>query len=262
MTYNLLHIAIRVHEEILSSKPGSPLSDSQLAVSVKARVGKRLAPSEKQIKGARKFLQQLGYPLVYCKSDHRWFYDWKRVEDTPDCLDDLVERMRCMPKMELACLFVLRHGLDALVGTPLWSEATQGLKAKMEETTWWKLDHLRDLFSVRPSSVPVPSPEIFEVLAEATYQGAQLEADFVEQPDDDRTTQVWDPLHLCQDHGHWHVIVLVRSTNTLETFPVAHVRRLHATGQTCALVARGEIRRYITEFFGTVFVREKPLSTV
>jgi hypothetical protein len=261
MSYTLLHIVVRVHEEILQSTPGQRLSDEVLAVSVKARVGAKLAPSKKQIKGARDFLQRLGYPLVYSESEHRWFYDWSRVEEVPDCLDDLVERMQQMPKSKLACLFILRHGLDALVGTPFWSEAAKVLRQQLEERHWRELDHLRGVFSVRQESVPVRSPEVFEALAEAVYQRSQLEVDYAAEEGAEVQCGLWDPLHLCQDQGHWHVIVLVRSTNTLETFPVSRVRRLESTGKNCAHVSQIELRGYIRQSFGSVFVREKALET-
>jgi hypothetical protein len=102
---------------------------------------------------------------------------------------------------------------------------------------------------------------MFEAFAEAAYLGLQVEVDHVEGAEGEVRTARWDPLHLCQSEGRWHVVVLVPATNTLQTFPLSEVRRMESTGQPCAVVSVFEVRKYCAESFGLVVQRQNALQT-
>jgi hypothetical protein len=169
--YDLLRNAWRLHEIISESRPGVPLTSNVIALKLRSVRPVRL--SEKQITRGIKFLRDLGYPVEYHGSEHRWFYNWDPKKVHPALLEQFASTEGPFPKPTFAVLLVLRHGLDALEGTPMWSEAKKFFEKALEEALWKQTRDMGELFSVRPREGASIQKGVFDCLSRESYQSKE-----------------------------------------------------------------------------------------
>jgi hypothetical protein len=160
--YELIRHVLRLHEIISESRPGEHLTSTSIAHALKHGNSKPVSLSEKQITRGIKFLRELGYPVEYDGSDHRWFFKSDPSKRHPALLEKFACREGSFPKPTFAVLLMLRHGLDALEGTPMWGEVRDFFKTALDEALWKQTREMGELFSVRPREGAGISKGVFE----------------------------------------------------------------------------------------------------
>lgn len=255
--YELLRNVFRLHEIIAESRSGVPLTRTDIALALKLRIVRPVSLSEKQITSGIKFLRDLGYPVEYEDTEHRWFYNWDPNKLHPALLEKFVCREEAFPKPTFAVLLMLRHGLDALAGTPLWGEVKEFFEKAMEEALWKQTREMGELFSVRPRDGASISKGVFDCLAGAVYDRGEVELWLKPEAGEETPAFLAEPYHLTMSEGLWYLVARDPSENTLRTLALPRIASVARSGEHFSPPQAGLIKRYLREFFGTEIRIEK-----
>ena len=249
--YELIRNVLRLHEIIAESRPGVPLTSTDIALALKLRIVRPVSLSEKQITSGIKFLRDLGYPVEYDETEHRWLYNWDPNKLHPALLEKFACREDAFPKPTFAVLLMLRHGLDALAGTPLWGEVKEFFEKDLEEALWKQTREMGELFSVRPREGAGISKGVFECLAGAVYERGEVELTLKPDAEGETTTLLVEPYHLTLSEGLWYLVARDPSENTLRTIALPQIASASNSGQHFSPPQERLVKRYLREFFGT-----------
>ena len=248
--YELLRNVFRIHELIAESRPNVPLSIPDIALALKIRIVSPLKLSEKQITSAIKFLRNLGYPVEYNGEEHRWFYNWNPHKLHPALLETFTKRYANLPKPTFAVLLMLKHGLDTLVGTPLWGEVTKFFESLLEKDLWKQTRDMSEMFSVRPRMGSSISEGVFPSVAEAVYAREQIHISVKSENASDESVHLVEPYHLTSSEGLWYLVGREVSENVLQTFPLPEITTVEKTGAHFPAPEPGLVKGYLRNAFG------------
>ncbi len=244
--YKLLRNVLRIHELIAESKPGKSLTKPDIALALKLRIVSPLSLSDKQIDSAITFLSNLGYPVQYDETQHRWFYNWDPNKLHPSLLETFTKRYGSLPKPTFAVLLMLRNGLDSLVGTPLWGDVREFFESLLETDLWKQTRDMGEVFSIRPREGSSIAEGVFQSLGEAAYERAQIEVVI----QDAEEVYTLEPYHLTSSEGLWYLVAREPSQNVVRTFPLVCITKTARTGEHFPAPEPGLVKRYLRDSFG------------
>lgn len=255
--YQLIRNVLRIHELIAEADPRQTLTKQDIALSLKLRIISPLDLSEKQITSAINFLQKLGYPAEYNENEFRWFYNWDSNRLHPTLLESFTKRQGVFSRPTFAVLMMLRHGLDILVGTPMWGDVREFFESLIEKDLWKQTRDMGEMFSIRPHEGSTIDEKVFHVVAEAVYGGAELKLVLKAEDDAEEAVHIVEPYHLTMCQGLWHLVAKEPSNKVLRTFGLADVREAFRTGKDFPAPPVGLVKQYLRNSFGTVVIIEE-----
>lgn len=250
--YKLLRNVLRIHELIAESKPGKSLTKSDIALALKLRIVSPLSLSDKQIDSAITFLSNLGYPVQYDATQHRWFYNWDPNTLHPTLLETFTKRYGSLPKPTFAVLLMLRNGLDSLVGTPLWGDVREFFESLLETDLWKQTRDMGEVFSIRPREGSSIAEGVFQLVAEAVYERAEVELVLKQEGDAEEAVHIVEPYHLTMSQGIWHLVAKGPCNNVLRTFDLPSIKKAFRTGRDFQEPPASLVKDYLRNSFGTV----------
>lgn len=248
--YQLLRNVFRIHELIVESNSQNQLTKQDIALALKLRIVSPLKLSEKQITSAIDFLRNLGYPVEYNESEHRWFYKWNPDTYHPSLLETFTSRYGSFPKPTFAVLMMLRNGLDTLVGTPMWGSVREFFELFLEKDLWKQARDMSEMFSIRPRKGSSISEGIFQTVAAAVYDRAQIEFSVKMEAGLDVAVHIVEPYHLTSSEGLWHLVAWEPSESVLRTFTLPQITLAYRTGKSFTAPEPGLVKGYLRESFG------------
>jgi predicted DNA-binding transcriptional regulator YafY len=244
--YTLLHNVLRVHRLLAGAPENQPLTVPSAA--------RRLGISDKQVGRCLNFLKKLGYPLRYEGAMHRWRYvsQGDGFRFAPAVCAALVPRLERIPKTDVALLFMLSEGWEALRGTSLFGEVKSFFNTLGEDRFRVLSAQVQEIFSHRRRTVHPRDGRAFERLMEAVYERTQIRFWHHVGGEEAEEERVLDPHHLTCWDGMWFVIGMDPWRKAMCTVAVNRIRQVQPTGIVFAPVDLSVIRGELRDAFGVM----------
>lgn len=244
--YTLLHNVLRVHRLLTVAPENHPFTVPSAA--------RKLGISEKQVHRCLNFLKKLGYPLRYEGALHRWRYVSKGdgFRFAPAVCDALVPRLERIPKTDVALLFMLSEGWEALRGTSLFGEMKSFFNTLGEDRFRILSAQVQEILSHRRRTVHPRDGRAFERLMEAVYEKTQVRFWHSTSGEEAEEERVLNPHHLTCWDGMWFVLGMDPQRKAMCTFAVSRIRQVQPTGVVFAPVDLSVIRGELRDAFGVM----------
>lgn len=249
-SYTLLHNVLRVHRLLADSPESQPLT-----VPFAAR---KLGVSEKQVGRCLQFLKKLGYPLRYEGALHRWRYacEGKGFGFAPAVCAALVPRLGRVPRTDVALLFMLSEGWEALRGTSLFGEVKSFFNTLGEDRFRVLHAQVQEIISHRRRAVYPRDGRSFERLMEAVYERRQVRFLHLSGAGEGEEERILNPHHLTCWEGMWFVMGMDPLSGAMRTVAVSRIRQVQPTGAVFDAVDWSVIQGGLRDAFGVVGRRD------
>ena len=239
-SYTLLANTLRVHEQLLKSRPGVKLSKLDLS--------KKIKISEKQVEACIQFLRELGYPVV-CDVN-RWHYSENPEEGFALVTQDLIPRLKRLPKRNIALLLTLQKGMEAIRGTHFWGRVHTFLRDQSDDHFLVMDSKLKEVFSFRQRTVRWADPASFERVAEAVYERKQLTFFYTKLAHPVGEQRTVNPYRMVCMDDIWYVLGFDLKRHAMRTFALTRIERAEQTGLSFDRPPEGIVENTLHDAFG------------
>jgi predicted DNA-binding transcriptional regulator YafY len=186
---------------------------------------------------------RLGLPLEY-NFEHKGYYYTEEVSSFPTLQ---------ITEGELFALLVAEKALQQYRGTtferPLLS-AFQKMASSLPDTISLNLADWEQTISFRMRAEPVLNLEIFDTLAKAVAQRAQLELTYRKPGQRETELRVVDPYHLANINGEWFLFAWCHLRKDIRTFVPARIKAVASTGKTFVRPQKFSLEKRLRDSFG------------
>jgi biotin operon repressor len=239
-SYTLLANTLKVHAHLLKSKPGVKLSKLDLS--------KKIRISEKQVDACIQFLRELGYPVV-CDVN-RWHYSENPEEGFGLVTQDLIPRLKKLPKRNIALLLTLQKGMESIRGTHFWGRVHGFLRDQGDEHFLIMDSNLKEVFSFRQRTVRWADPTSFERVAEAVYERRQLTFFYTKLAHPAGEHRTVNPYRMVCMDDIWYLLGFDLKRSAMRTFALTRIERAERTGFSFDRPLEGIVEKTLQDAFG------------
>lgn len=233
--------ALRVHELVDASKTGSSLTTKHIA--------QQLDLSPKQVTGCFDLLRGLELPLEYSEKEHRWFYAWDNRFYSRALADRLSPRLKNFPDQGFGVLLMLRHGLEQLKGTQMFSSVQDFLRTIQEDAFAVLQSQLEEIISYRRHPVEPVDDASFAQVAAAVYERRQIQFYYQKIGALDEMLRTVNPHHMTCVEGVWYLLAWDLTREAMRTFALTRIREVWSTGESFERLPPGTIQRQLENAF-------------
>lgn len=245
-SYTLLANTLKIHKHLLKSRPGVKLS--KLDLSKKVRI------SEKQVEACIQFLRELGYPVV-CDVN-RWHYSADPEAGLAQVPEDLIPRLKKLPKRNIALLLTIQRGMESIRGTHFWGKVNEFLKGQNDEHFLVMDSKLREMFFLRQRTVLWKDPTSFENVAEAVYGRRQISFFYTKLAHPIGEQRTVNPYRMVCMDDIWYLLGFDLGRKAMRTFALTRIERVAPTGVTFDRPVEGVVERMLHDAFGIMGRRD------
>jgi predicted DNA-binding transcriptional regulator YafY len=239
-SYTLLANTLRVHEQLLRSRPGVKLSKNDLS--------KKIRISEKQVDACIQFLRELGYPVL-CDVN-RWHYSENPEEGFGLVTQDLIPRLKRLPKRNIALLLTLQKGMESIRGTNFWGRVNTFLREQSDDHFLVMDSKLKEVFSFRQRTVQWADPVSFERVAEAVYERKQLRFFYTKLAHPVGEQRTVNPYRMVCMDDIWYLLGFDLKRNAMRTFALTRIENAEQTGLSFERPTEGLVESTLRDAFG------------
>jgi proteasome accessory factor B len=186
---------------------------------------------------------QLSLPIEYDRAKFGFYY----TEDVAFCPALQIS------EGELLALVVAEKAVEQYRGTsfekPLLS-AIRKLEAALPDTISIDLGDIQQAISFRTRAEPIIDLGIFNTLAKAAADRAQIAIGYRKPGQAAPERRVIDPYHLANINGEWFLFAFDHLRNDIRTFVPARMKSIEKTGKTFARPQRFSIEKRLRDSFG------------
>jgi predicted DNA-binding transcriptional regulator YafY len=154
---------------------------------------------------------------------------------------------------ELFALVVAEKALQQYRGTsfekPLLS-AIKKMEQALPDTISLNLADLEQTISFRTSVEPILDLKIFDVLAKAVAQRAQLELSYRKPGEKKSEVRIIDPYHLANINGEWFLFAFDHARKDIRTFVPARIQSVKKTGKIFTRPQKFSLAKRLRDSFG------------
>jgi predicted DNA-binding transcriptional regulator YafY len=224
---------LRIHQALQSSRhPNATTLAAELEVSTKS------------VHRDLEFMRdRLELPLAYDYA-HKGYHYTQEVGNFPTLQ---------ITEGELFALLVAEKALQQYRGTaferPLVS-AFKKMAASLPDTVSLHIPDWEQTISFRTRAEPILNLGIFDALAKAAAQRAQLELTYRKPGQRATELRVVDPYHLANINGEWFLFAWCHLRRDIRTFVPSRILAVKPTGQTFARPQKFSLEKRLRDSFG------------